>query len=102
MNNIAFGKHTVEPHFKWGDEAERAKLKALAPSGPAQWEGLQWRFTFANGHGASVINDGYGEKAGLYEVMPLGVRPDDWDDSVKGWLTTDEVGGLLDWIEAQP
>jgi hypothetical protein len=53
--------------------------------------GHQARVTFANGYGASVINDGYGSP-GLYEIAVL-----DADGSIDySTHITDDVLGYLD------
>lgn len=69
--------------------------------------GHQWKFKFANGYGASVIDDGYGSPAQPYELAVLG--PDGslcYDtpitDDVLGWLTAEEVAETLAKIEALP
>lgn len=70
-----------------------------------QAPGSQWKFKFANGYGASVINDGYGAEAGRYELAVLGqdghlCHDTPITDDVLGWLTEDEVAAALDAIEA--
>jgi hypothetical protein len=57
--------------------------------------GVQWEFTFPNGYGASVINDGYGREAGLWELAVLCNGALCYDTpitgDVLGWLTVEEV-----------
>ena len=69
--------------------------------------GTQWKFQFANGYGASVIDNGYGREQGLYELAVL--RQDgalDYDtpvtDDVLGYLTEQGVADALDKIAALP
>lgn len=68
--------------------------------------GSQWKFRFPNGYGASVIDDGYGAEAGLYELAVLRGGHIVYDtpitDDVLGWLTEDQVTEALDQIEALP
>lgn len=69
--------------------------------------GSRWKFDFPNGFGASVVNDGYGGDAGLFE---LGVLDRDgrltYDtpvtDDVLGYLTESDVAEALDLIAALP
>jgi len=72
---------------------------------PTTVTGRQSKFKFANGYGASVINDGYGGDRGLYELGVLG--PDEnltyqtpITDDVLGYLTPEGVADALDQIEA--
>ena len=71
-----------------------------------QVSGHQWKFTFANGYGASVISDGYGGERGLYELAVLHGGAITYDtpltDDVLGFLSADEVGETLAKIEALP
>lgn len=69
--------------------------------------GKQWTFRFDNGFGASVINDGYGQESGLYELAVLNSSGSlTYDtpvtDDVLGFLTVEEVVEALDKIEALP
>jgi hypothetical protein len=69
--------------------------------------GQQWKFHFANGYGASVINDGYGAEAGLYELAVIGLDGKISYDThltsyVMGCLTEAQVVEALDAIEALP
>lgn len=34
-------------------------------------EGVGWKFIFKNGYGASIINNGFGKEAGLFELAVL-------------------------------
>lgn len=71
----------------------------------SRMDGAQWKFSFKNGYGASVITGGI---AYCNEVQPyeLAVLKDDdlcYDtpitDDVIGYLTSNEVYELLDRIE---
>ena len=69
--------------------------------------GIQWKFKYANGYGASVINDGYGGSQGLFELAVLG--PDgqlNYDtpitDDVIGHQTEQEIAALLQRIAELP
>lgn len=95
----AFGTYEAEPEDKWGG----ARTIMAEHYGPDK--GHQWKFKFDNGYGASVIDDGYGSQAGLFELAVLG--PDghlDYStpitDDVLGHLTADEVAETLSKIEA--
>lgn len=99
---MTFGRHSVEPKRKAGISLAR---EFLGDGEFFRCPGLQWEFKFANGYGASVINDGYGRDSGLYELAVIG--PDgglDYTtpitDDVLGWLTPDDVAEALDKIEA--
>ena len=67
--------------------------------------GAQWRFSFDNGYGASVITGGiaYCNEAQPYELAVLKHDELCYDtpitDDVIGYLTSDEVYDLLDRIE---
>lgn len=68
-------------------------------------DGEQWRFSFDNGYGASVITGGiaYCNEAQPYELAVLEHGELCYDtpitDDVIGYLTNDEVFDLLDRIE---
>lgn len=68
-------------------------------------DGEQWRFSFNNGYGASVITGGiaYCNEAQPYELAVLKHDELCYDtpitDDVIGYLTSDEVYDLLDRIE---
>lgn len=55
--------------------------------------GNQVRLTFENGYGASVINDGYGRKQGLYELAVLL----DGDICYTTPITEDVLGHLTEY-----
>lgn len=67
--------------------------------------GEQWKFSFDNGYGASVITVGiaYCNEAQLYELAALKHGELCYDtpitDDVLGYLTSHEVYDLLDKIE---
>lgn len=68
-------------------------------------EGSQWKFSFPNGFGASVIDDGYGADEGLYELAVLGpgghlTYDTPITDDVLGYLTEEQVTETLAKIEA--
>lgn len=72
-----------------------------------QAPGKQWKFKFANGYGASVINDGYGADQGLYELAVLNstgalTYETPITDDVLGYQTEDEITAALDAIAALP
>ena len=97
-----FGRHTATTIRQRG-----ANAMAVFTRGLQAGLGNQWKFTFPNGFGASVIDDGYGAQGGLYELAVLG--PDGkitYDtpltNDVLGYLTDGEVGEALDQIEALP
>ena len=58
-------------------------------------------YTFENGLGASVIDDGYGGRNGLFEIALLKAGSIVHNEAlgfqygVKGWLTADEVSKVL-------
>lgn len=67
--------------------------------------GMQWKFQFDNGWGASVINDGYGSEQGLFELAVISkegglsyTHPVSQGD-VRGHLTKSEVKSLLKEIK---
>jgi hypothetical protein len=66
--------------------------------------GTQWEFHFPNGYGASVINDGYGRDAGLFELAVLEGSGLTYNtpitNDVLGHLTEAEVADVLDRIAA--
>jgi len=67
--------------------------------------GKSARFKFANGYGASVIADGYGKDAGLYELAVLDssgalTHETPITDNVLGWLSVEEVVETLHRIAA--
>lgn len=84
----------------FGSHAARSSSQKRAP-----FDGHQSEFKFANGYGASVIDDGYGRESGLYELAVIG-KDNRLDYStpitndVLGWLTAEEVAEVLDRIEA--
>ena len=97
-----FGRHEAAPIQKG-----RQTPAEVFTHGLSTISGSQWKFRFANGYGASVINDGYGREEGLYELAVLG--PDGhltYDtpitDDVLGYLTRTDVADALDRIEALP
>lgn len=67
------------------------------------YRGVQWRFKFPNGWGASVVrhDHSYGGREGLYELAvtgkagEIGYTHPVSKGGVRGWLTVDEVGVLL-------
>lgn len=68
---------------------------------------MQQIYQFDNGYGASVIDDGYGSKAGLEEMALLHgnvlcYKPDVLEHDVLGWLTPAEVAEKLGEIAALP
>ena len=72
-----------------------------------KWNGApHWVFQFPNGYGASVINDGYGKEAGLFELAVLYSGHLCYDteitDDVIGWLNTEEILDLLCRIAKLP
>ena len=84
---------------------------------PIGLDGTQWLFSFPNGYGASVINDGYGRREGLLELAVLNAdghitycTPITDDVSIAlltsgrvlGCLTPDDVARVLDQIAALP
>lgn len=80
---------------------EAAKSRSL-------YDGIQYRFEFPNGYGASVVRHtySYGSNAGLWE---LGVTVDEHltyespiTDDVIGYLTETDVAETLDRIAALP
>ena len=98
---MKFGRHEAEAQAKSPQSPMAIFTRGLVLAGS------QWKFRFANGYGASVIDDGYGHKEGLFELAVLG--PDGGltyatpiTDDVLGYLTPDEVGAALDQIEALP
>lgn len=59
-----------------------------------------WEFTFPNGYGASVINDGYGREMGLFELAVVDSNNNlcydtEITDDVIGWLDPKEVYDIL-------
>lgn len=98
---MKFGRHETKPREKGPQSPIAVFTRGL------QTRGHQWELRFANGYGASVINDGYGADQGLYELAVLGPNGGiSYDtpitDDVLGFLTPDEVGATLDQIEALP
>jgi hypothetical protein len=74
---------------------------------PVAVSARQWRFSFPNGFGASVINDGYGSADGLLELAVLNARghityETPITDDVLGYLTGIQVADALDQIAALP
>lgn len=68
-------------------------------------KGHQVKFMFPNGHGASLINDGYRSDGAPYEIAVLDAN-DNIDyttpitDDVLGYLTSYEVISILGAIKA--
>ncbi len=90
-----FGNHTPQ------------ETKEQAPRGFDLTGGTQWKFTFPNGFGASVIDDGYGGRHGLYELAVLDADGHlTYDtpvtDDVLGHLTALDVARTLDRVAALP
>jgi len=78
-------------------------------SNPSPAGGEQAKYRFPNGYGASVIRGlyTYGGVSGLWEIAVLGPDGDlDYStpvtNDVIGYLSDDEVQGVLDQIEALP
>ena len=98
---MKFGNHTPS-----SVNQKRAQSPAAVFTRGLQTPGTQWKFVFPNGYGASVIDDGYGAEAGLYELGVLHGGRLTYDtpltDDVLGWLTADDVVEALDKIEALP
>ena len=99
---MKFGNHTPDTEH---DRQQVSPMAVFTRGEDALIPGKQWKFRFPNGYGASVINDGYGARAGLYELAVLG--PDDhltYDtpvtDDVLGHLTEADVADALDRIAA--
>lgn len=72
---------------------------------------VQWIYRFANGYGASVINDGYGSDRGLYELRVIrfyddqtwtGTKDTPITNDVLGWLKVADVAQTLVQIAALP
>lgn len=98
---MKFGTYETESRAKGPQSPMAVFTRGL------QLSGHQWKFKFANGYGASVIDDGYGANQGLYELAVLGPNGGiDYDtpitDDVLGFLSPDEVGEALAKIEALP
>lgn len=71
--------------------------------------GIQYRYTFTNGYGASVVRHSfsYGGDVGLWELAVLGrdrhiTYATPITDDVVGRQTEAEIGALLDQIAALP
>ena len=70
----------------------------------------QWIYRFANGYGASVINDGYDADRGLYELAVVVFDGDSYiwaedtpvANDVLGWLSVSDVAEILVRIAALP
>ena len=67
-------------------------------------DGVQYKYLFPNGYGASVIRHqySYGGKEGLWEIAPLdqdgefiGQSMLGWTDDVQGHLTNGGVNAIL-------
>lgn len=102
--------------FGWLDQIDRPKTKAVddvslfggrAGQRRALNGGVQWRFNFVNGYGASVVRHSfsYGGDYGLWEVAVTDhdghLRYDTpITDDVVGWLTEYDVISLLTQIES--
>lgn len=100
---MKFGNYEAEGKAGRLDGVASAETQAFTGLGT----GNQWKFKFANGFGASVINDGYGRDAGLYELAVLDASgrltyDTPITDDVLGYLSPDEVGEALAKIEALP
>ena len=71
-------------------------------SKPKMCGGMQWKFKFENGYGASVINDGYGKEEGSFELAVLNDKGIDYSTSitsdVEGYLKEKDVKKLLNRI----
>lgn len=77
---------------------------------PYKTTSSQWLFEFENGYGASVISGfgAYGNSISPYELAVIRWFGDTFEldyttpltDDVIGWLTEEEVNGLLDKIKA--
>lgn len=98
---MKFGNYETESRAKGPQSPMAVFTRGL------QLGGHQWKFEFANGYGASVINDGYGADQGLYELAVIGLDGHlSYDtpiaDDVLGYLSPDEVGEALAKIEALP
>lgn len=99
--------------MKFGNHVPTAEHKKRQPSPFAVFTrgedalvaGTQWKFKFPNGYGASVIDDGYGARQGLYELAVLDLDGHlTYDtpitDDVLGFLTEAEVAEALSAIAA--
>jgi hypothetical protein len=74
---------------------ESQELAKVATALEAAPERYRETITFANGRGISIINDGYGGKAGLFEICVLGPDGDlDLDSPL-----TEEGGGVMGWLD---
>lgn len=98
---MKFGRHTPASEKARGAQSPMAAFTR----GLSLVEGTQWKFRFPNGYGASVINDGYGREAGLYELAVLDADGSLTYDTpvtndVLGYLTEAEVADALDEIES--
>ena len=105
---MKFGNYDADSKAKASPE-EMAALRGVVSGETYSMlaNGRQWKFKFANGFGASVINDGYGRDSGLYELAVLDAEGSlTYDtpitDDVLGYLSPDEVGEALAKIEALP
>lgn len=101
MSGVQFGAHVPI-----AENARRNQSVYAVFTRGLQTPGTQWKFAFPNGYGASVINDGYGADAGLYELAVLHGTSITYDtpltDDVLGYLTEAEVTEALDKIAALP
>lgn len=99
--------------MKFGTHVPQAEHKKRQPSPMAIFTrgedalvpGTEWIFSFPNGYGASVVNDGYGARAGLYELAVLDADghltyETPITDDVLGYLTEAEVADALTAIAA--
>lgn len=100
LGRRCFGEHVPASEHKKGPQSPMAVFTR-----GLQLSGHRWTFRFANGYGASVIDDGYGGEAGLYELAVIG--PDGglcYDtpvtSDVLGFLSEDEVAEALDRVKA--
>ncbi|WP_422049751.1 hypothetical protein [Shimia sp.] len=68
--------------------------------------GFQARHDYTNGYGVSVIDDGYGSDAGLYEVAVMFQGDLCYDtpitDDVLGHLTSDDVTDIMERVSKLP
>lgn len=101
MSGQTFGRHVPDSTT---EKAQQSVMAAFT-RGLSLGVGTQWKFKFANGYGASVINDGYGRDHGLFELAVIG--PDgrlNYEtpiaDDVLGYLRASDVADVLDKIEA--
>jgi hypothetical protein len=83
------------------ESQELAKVATALEAAPERYHET---IMFENGRGISIINDGYGREAGLFEICVLGPYGEldldspltAEDGGVKGWL---DVAGVLDMMQ---